>query len=238
MKLTAALLLLGAVALSAQQPQIQNGTVEARRVTRLDHDIAAIAASANAPTWIGWRETAAPSLGNACCIMQWNDEPVQRGCGVEPAPTDANGRTIDQPRPVFPPETGPAKLEAGTSVVILLRVADHAVERIRSYADDCPLDAGGRTVIWLDGVSAADSVAYLNSQVSLHDVPGTPTDLRRRLNSSAISAIGWHREGAADTLIALAKQNIDSGVRTNAFNALGRSSDPKAVAFIDGILKR
>ena len=234
------LLLLGATLL-AQQPVIQNGVVETRQVTRLGQlkdEIAVIAKGATQPTWIGWRETAATALGNACCIMQWNDEPIQRGCGVEPAPTDANGRAIEQPRPVFPPQAGAVKLEAGTSVLILVRIADHAVERVRSFADDCPLDAGGRRVIWLDGVTAADSVAYLNSLVSLHDVTGTPTDLRRRLNSSAISAIGWHKDDAADALIALARQNIDSPARTNAFNALGRSKDPKAVAFVDGILKK
>ncbi len=233
-------MVLGAVLL-AQQPQIQNGTVETRQVARLGQlstDIAAIAKTATAPTWIGWREPAATSLDNACCILQWNDEPLQRGCGVEPAPTDANGRTIDTPRPAFAPPSGPVKLEAGTSVLILVRIADHAVERVRSYADDCPLDAGGRSVIWLEGVSAAESVAYLNSLVSLHDVAGTPTDIRRRLNSSAIAAIGWHKEAAADTLIALAKQNTDSPARTNAFNALGRSTDPKTMAFIEQILAR
>ena len=227
--------------LLAQQPVIQNGTVETRQVTRLGQlagDIAGLAKTTTTPTWVGWRETATPALGNACCVMQWNDEPMQRGCSVEPAPTDANGRTIEQPRPVFPQPTGPVKLEAGTTVFILVRIADHAVERVRSFADDCPLDAGSRRVIWYEGVSAAESVAYLNSLVALHDVPGTPTDLRRRLNSSAISAMGWHKDDAADALIALARQNVDSSARSNAFNALGRSKDPKAIAFVDGILKQ
>lgn len=230
------------VSLGAQQPQIQNGQVETRRVTSLDKDIAAISAAATDPTWIGWRETATPALGNSCCYYQWNDEPGQRGCPVEPTvgPTvDGNGNRIPgAPRPQFATPTGPAKLEAGTEVLVMLRIVDKQVERVRTFSDDCPLDAGNRKVVWLDGVPATDSVRYLESLISLKEVSGTPNDLRKRINSSAISAIGLHRDGSVDALINLATQKVDTSARSTAFNALGRSKDPKAIAFIDGILKR
>ena len=54
----------------------------------------------------------------------------------------------------------------------------------------------------------------------------------------ATSAIGQHRDDSVDTLVELAKQSQDTTTRASAFNFLGRSKDPKAVAFIDGILKR
>ena len=239
MKLTAALLVFaGCVALSAQQPQIQNGQVETRRVTSLDRDIAAISGASTEPTWVGWRETALASLGNSCCYYQWDDGPGQRGCPVEPAQVDANGNTISSARPQFAAPTGPAKLEAGTEVLILLRIVDKKVERVRSFSDDCPLDAGNRKVYWLDGVTAVDSVKYLETLISLKEVSGVPNDLRKRLNSGAISAIGLHRDGSVDALITLAKQSQDSSARSSAFSALGRSKDPKAIAFIDGILKK
>jgi hypothetical protein len=239
MKLTTALLfLLGTVAIAAQQPQIQNGQVETRRATSLDRDIAAIASTATEPTWVGWREVAVSGSGNNCCWYQWDNEPGQRGCPVEPAATDKNGNVIPSPRPEFPAPTGPVKLEAGTEILVMVRIVDKQVERIRNFSDDCPLDAGGRKVIWLDGVTAADSVRYLQSLISLKEQPGVPQDMRRRLNSWAISAIGQHRDASVDALIALAKQNQDSSARSSAFNALGRSKDPKAFAFIDGILRR
>jgi HEAT repeat protein len=109
---------------------------------------------------------------------------------------------------------------------------------VRTFADDCPLDAGNRKVYWLDGVAAADSVKYLQTLISLTEQTGTPNDIRKRLNSGAISAIGQHRDGAVDALITLAKQNQDTSARSSAFNSLGRSKDPKAVAFIDSILKK
>ncbi len=242
MKLTALMFLASVAALSAQQPQIQNGQVETRRVTSLDKDVAAISAAATEPTWIGWRETAAPSLGNSCCYYQWNDEPGQRGCPVEPTvgPTvDGKGNAIPgAPRPQFAAPTGPARLEAGTEILVMLRILDKHVERVRTFSDDCPIDAGGRKIVWLDGVAAADSVRYLEGLISLKEVSGTPNDMRKRINSSAISAIGQHRDGSVDALISLATQKVDGSARSTAFNALGRSRDPKAIAFIDGILKR
>jgi len=229
---------LAAVVALAQQPQVQNGQVETRRVTSLDRDIAAIAATATEPTWVGWREVAMNGSGDSCGFYQWAGEQGQRGCPVEPAATDANGNAIPRPRPQFAPPTGAVKLEAGTEVLVMVRLVDKQVERLRTYSDDCPLDAGGRRVYWLDGVTAADSVKYLQSLIALKEQAGVPQDLRRRINSSAISAIGQHRDGSVEALIALAKQNQDSSARSTAFNALGRSKDPKAFAFIDGILKR
>lgn len=246
MRLTAIVFVAAGLAVSAQQPQIQNGTVETRKATSLDRDIAAISAASSDITWIGWRETAVNGWSNNCCWYS-DDYNMSRGCMVEPSVPNTRGfagMSVPDPRPQFPAPSGPAKLEAGTEVLVMLRIVPGGtndakkVERIRTFSDDCPLDAGGRKVIWLDGVPATDSVRYLWSLIELKDVAGTPTDLRRRINSSAISAIGMHRDGNVEQLIALAKQNTDATSRSNAFTWLGRSKDPRAVAFIDGILKK
>lgn len=240
MRLTAVIFAAASLTVFAQQPQIQNGAVETRKVTSLDRDITTISASANEPTWIGWRETAINGWSNNCCWYS-DDNYMSRGCTVEPTVPNTRGfggMNVPDPRPQFPAPSGPAKLEAGTEVLIMLRVVDKHVERIRTFSDDCPLDAGGRKVIWLDGVPAADSVKFLSSLIELKDVAGTPTDLRRRINSSAISAIGMHKDGSVEALLALAKQNTDSTSRSSAFTWLGRSKDPRAVSFIDGILKK
>ena len=64
---------------------------------------------------------------------------------------DATGRTIEQPRPVFPPPTGPVKLEAGTTVFILVRIADHAVERLDYFVQRLklvPLHVSSFNLLW------------------------------------------------------------------------------------------
>ena len=240
MRLTAVIFAAASLTVFAQQPQIQNGAVETRKSTSLDRDITTISASASEPVWVGWRETAINGWGNNCCWYS-DDNYMSRGCTVEPTVPNTRGfagMNVPDPRPQFPAPSGPAKLEAGTDVLVMLRIVDKHVERIRTFSDDCPLDAGGRKVYWLDGVPAADSVKYLSSLIELKDVAGTPTDLRRRINSSAISAIGMHHDGNIDELLALAKQNTDTTSRSSAFTWLGRSKDPRAVSFIDGILKK
>ena len=240
MRLTAVIFAAAGLTAFAQQPQIQNGAVEARASAGLHRDITAISASASETVWVGWRETAIDGWGNNCCWYS-DDTYMSRGCTVEPTIPNTRGfagMNLPDPRPQFPAPSGPAKLEAGTDVVVMLRIVARHVERIRTFSDDCPLDAGGRKVIWLGGVPAADSVKFLSSLIELKDVSGTPTDLRRRLNSSAISAIGMHRDASVETLITLARQNTDTSSRSSAFTWLGRSKDPRAVSFIDGILKK
>ena len=51
-------------------------------------------------------------------------------------------------------------------MVVLFRIAERAVDRIRVFSEDCELDAGGRTVTWLEGVRPADSIALLESFVA------------------------------------------------------------------------
>ena len=76
-------------------------------------------------------------------------------------------------------------------MVVLFRVADRAVDRIRVFSEDCELDAGGRTVTWLEGVRPADSIALLESFAR-------PPTAPRRVTDGAISAIALHGDPAAD----------------------------------------
>ena len=55
-----------------------------------------------------------------------------------------------------------------TRSMVLYRVEEKAVQKIRIFSPDCELDAGGRTIHWLDGVNGADSVALLATFVA-HD---------------------------------------------------------------------
>src|ERR671937_1710437 len=82
-------------------------------------------------------------------------------CGLEPA--DSKGR-IDRLSPSS--ATGPVRLEGPETMFVLFRVEQKAVQKIRTFTPECELDAGGRTIHWLEGVAPADSVALLASLVS------------------------------------------------------------------------
>ena len=63
--------------------------------------------------------------------------------------------------------------------MVLYRVEEKAVQQIRIFSPDCELDAGGRTIQWLDGVNGADSVKLLATFVSRRGTEVGPHDRRR-----------------------------------------------------------
>ena len=71
------------------------------------------------------------------------------------------------------------KLEGSDRMVVLFRVADRAVERIRVFSEDCQLDAGGRPVHWLENVRPADSIALLESFATSRRRPARSHHRRR-----------------------------------------------------------
>ena len=179
-------------------------------------------------------------VGSGCCWYQWDGESGQRGCPVEPSRKDADGNTIRRAAPAVPgPVWSGATRRPAPTCSSWCVWSTSRWNACGSFSDDCPLDAGGRTVYWLDGVTAADSVAYLQSLIALGEKSGpAERPVQTPHDSRDFGAIGMHRDASVDSLIALARQNQDRSARSSAFTWLGRSRDPKAVAFIDGILKR
>ena len=88
-------------------------------------------------------------------------------------------------------QPGVIHLEPPDHVVILFRVYQGAVERIRSLSPDCEIDAGNLPVHWLNDVKPAESVALLN---------GFATQ-RERYQDGAMNAIAMHADPAAGTAL-------------------------------------
>ena len=51
------------------------------------------------------------------------------------------------------------------NIAVFYRIENGAIESVRAYPLDCPLDGGGASVTWLDGVDSRQSVALLASLV-------------------------------------------------------------------------
>jgi HEAT repeat protein len=132
------------------------------------------------------------------------------------------------------------QLEAGTTLAVFVRLVEKRIERVRVLSDDCPVDAGGRDVRWLTGVSGAESVAYLQSLATSEELD---VDVRSGITSAAVRAIGYHRDPAAvSALIAIASapatSNFVTGIRRQAMTTLGQSRDPRALAYLSSIITR
>jgi HEAT repeat protein len=123
------------------------------------------------------------------------------------------------PRSTPPPATPPTSvsLEAGTNLIVLARMVGGKIERLRAIDDSCPVDANGRTVYWLTGVTPADSIRYLDT---LTRQDALNIDTRRRLAESAIEAIALHKDAAADAILDRLAADQDSGLRQRAATSL------------------
>jgi hypothetical protein len=184
----------------AQMPRISNAKVETRNGGDLKSAIQTIVAAQTSPAWVGYTVPAIPGEHNSCC---WNDG--YRGCALE-----------GQNRITGAVATGPVLLEGSSTLVILYRVSNHAVEKMRSFSGDCELDAGGLPFFLLTGVKPADSVAMLESML---------TDKK---SDSAVYAIAMHA-GGYETLKRIALHDPSDNIRDKAMFGLSVSPDPDAI---------
>jgi hypothetical protein len=219
------------VAPQSPAPQIQNGRVDVRSGTAIDREIAAASPkSSTDPAWIAWRVPMIPGDRDMC--GWYNDRlGTVRGTWID------DGLMTDSQRPQIKPPTGPIPLEAGTGLVVLVRAVGGSVERLRTTADDCPMDAGGRTVIWLSSVTPAESLRFLTSVVGPATTDRSMFEPERQTAMTAVRAIGLHAGAPADTALeTIATKHPDSSVRRQATASLGAYRGAAGVSALSRLL--
>ena len=149
-------------------------------------------------------------------------------------------------------QPGVIHLEPPDHAVILFRVDNGAVERIRSLSPDCEIDAGNLPVHWLSDVKPAESVALLDtyatqrerymdgamSAIASHSDPAADAALQRFLaptqpETIRLRVVGWFgnmrgRRGF-DVLKNLIANDPSERVRERAISTLGNSKEPEAI---------
>jgi HEAT repeat protein len=182
-----------------QQPRVTNGRLVSQAAgSNLDGTFHRLVAAQAEPGWIGYSVPAVQNRERGLCCNgdTWISDGVVitngrlATCGLEPG--DRTARTA-QGQAVQ--NQGPIRLEGPETLVVLYRVEEKAVRKIRSFSPDCELDAGGRTIRWLDGVTGPDSVTLLATFVSRAEVKSDT------LTDAAVSAIAMHRDEAADAAL-------------------------------------
>ena len=238
--------LVGAVAVASvtwaagQAPaiQIQNGKIEVRKGTAIDGEIASLApARADEPVWVAWR--APMTNGDRDVCSSYNDRAgVVRGMFIDDSGiTIGDNGLVANPRFQAAAPAGPIPLEAGTQIVILVRVIDRKVERVRIAGDDCPLDAGGRMVYLLDSITPAESLRFLGTLVAGPSPDRGLMETERAIAQAAVRAIGYHREAAADAALdQIATTHRDANVRRQAASAMGSQRSAAGVAALSRLI--
>ena len=126
----------------------------------------------------------------------------------------------------------PVRLEPSDTLVVMVRVDAGQVERIRALADNCRIDAGGRTVHWLTGVRPAESVAWLGARATAAGTARRPAD-------GALSALALHAEPAAlDWLLSTARTAGATHVRSQALFWLSQRAGQRAIGAIAEAIER
>jgi HEAT repeat protein len=99
------------------------------------------------------------------------------------------------------------ELEKHANLVVLFRIQNRQIDKIRTFSDDCELDAGGLAVYWFTDVRPQQSVELLSSIVELQNPQSAirnpqSTEIRNpKLAEPAVAAIAFHADPAADTAL-------------------------------------
>jgi hypothetical protein len=199
----------------AQQPRLQNARLENRAVSGgLDATLRSIVNAQSSPAWIGYAVPILPGDRQMCC---WTNNVM--GCYLEP-------RNSDQTVVVSSNQT--VKLEGPTHLVVLYRVENRQVGKVRSFSPECELDAGGLPFVWLSGVNAAESVKFLQAIATGN--PAASREQSRRADA-ALSAIALHADPQAlDVLVGLAHNDKNPHTRGQALFWLAQRAGQKVAA--------
>jgi len=161
--------------LAAQQPRVANARVETRSASAgLEREFRALAGGLEGPAWIGYAVPMVADRRQMCCSS--NGHP----CLYALEAKKGDSQSL---------HSGPVRLESPGQLLVLFRVQQKSTGKIRTFSEDCELDAGGLPFYWLREVRSSESLALLASFVS---------GAEDRLRDSALAAIAFHGDPAAD----------------------------------------
>jgi hypothetical protein len=220
---------LSAVAICAQQPQVENAKLESRAFSgSVASRLASLSSSGAGPFWTAWSEPIIPGQRGDMCGWDggnWN----QHAAGV------------------------PVRLEGQTSLVVLVRIEHAQVDQIRVASFDCRFDGGGLPFYWLTTVPAAESVNWLKGQIggnhadsvvlaiSLHAGPAADRALDDlvapsqpdRVREKAAFWLGNSRGAhGVDVLKRMLANDPSQRVREQVVFALSQSKDPAGMTAV------
>jgi hypothetical protein len=201
------LLVLAALPCSAQ-PRVINGPVTERAAGgMLEATARELMSAATEPAWIAWEAPLRPGDEITCWDGSWKWR--------DGAPPD--GRTT-------------ARLEPADTFFVFVRAVGRRPERVRIFGESCELDAGGRPVTRLTGVTAGESVAFLTALAADDSAP-------RKVRTGALSAIAQHgTPEATASLLRLARSAPAPRLRSDAlFWVAQRAGEGAAAAITDAI---
>lgn len=177
-------LLAAALPLAAQPKLLVNAKTDTRSAASgLEREFKSLLTAQPQPAWIGWSVPSIKTNSLGCEYVR-----------------DGNLTS------------GVVHLEPPDTTIVMFRVENNQVGRIRAISPYCEIDAGNVPVHWINDVQPAQSVALLSTFAAE----------REGFSSSALNAIGMHSDGSADqALEKFVAPNQPESVRLRAVSYIG-----------------
>jgi hypothetical protein len=214
------------------QGRISNASVDTRPVTTtLEREVQAISSQGRA-VWIGYRTAMIPGERHMCCSDSLRSAGaccgvclLESGGGV----TMTRGSDLD-------PGASRIVLEPPADVLIMARIENGAVTRVRTFTPDCDIDGSAMPIVWFENVRPADSEAWLTALARI-DTTGD-RERENRVVRPAISALAIHpAQSAVTTLVALARDDRRPGIRSHALFWLSQRAGQQALSTISAAVE-
>jgi HEAT repeats len=180
------------------QGRVSNSKIETRPAAQgLEREIRSAAASGGVK-WIGYRAPMVAGHRRMCCFDTISDSDTLSGgmCRLEGGSgvtmnTGSTGDTIQRGGRVV-------NLEPATEFLVLARLENGAVSRVRTFTPDCDIDAGGMAITWFTDVKPDESVAWLSSLVVSTTGAAASGETKDRVAKTALTAVALHNVPSAD----------------------------------------
>jgi hypothetical protein len=197
---TPLLLLALACGLAAQPKLLINAQPDTRSAAAgLEPAFRGLLAAQPQPAWIGYSVPSVRTYDGLGCEYVW----------------DGNGSRG--------PGAGVVHLEPPDHMVVLMRVEDNKVTRLRTVSPDCEIDAGNVPFHWLNDVQPAQSIALLSSLAST--------------SGNAMHAIAMHADPAADqALERFLAADQPQGIRARAVGYFGSTRGPSGFEVLKRVI--
>jgi len=195
-RLAAAGLVLAASAAAARAgapPVLLHARLEARSVAPGGMAAAMRDLAAGPSRWIAWAAPLEDRKQRMCCLECAGFPAAVRSAAAGGCRLGQRGgwnlRSGDDDLPIL--------LEAPADFLVFAKTSGGQIEDLRVFSSDCPIDAEGAAVIWLDGVRPEEGVPWLETLLSS---TGDGEDLRD-VPQSAVAAIALQAGPAADAAL-------------------------------------
>lgn len=206
-----------ALAAAPSSARLVGGQVEHRAAADPATEVARLA-STNGTTWLAW---SVPARG---------DDTI---CGFGRG-SAAWGMTLEDETSSWGTRDG-APAIAVTTVEIYAAVRDGRVRQLQFASEGCPVQAGNRRVLWLDGVTPAASVELVACLAARRGAEGSDDELAER----ALAGLAFHADPQAPlALVHLAREGDTEELRAQSLFWLAQTGAPAAARWIREAIAR